>query len=173
MTQFDVLDGEAFSPWVFTASQLYGEAMRRPPEYVLQRREIMQSHLHRRGFVAVVAVDDDELIGFGYGYRGRAGEWWHDVVAAALGPQVTADYLSDGFELAELHVTPARQREGIGRTMLDRLLEAAGDCSVVLSTHDVESPARHLYRSRGFVDLLGGFVFPGSIEVYAVMGRRP
>jgi hypothetical protein len=43
---------------------------------------------------------------------------------------------------------------------------------VVLSTHDRESPARNLYRSVGFIDLLSGFVFPGSSEVYVVMGRH-
>jgi ribosomal protein S18 acetylase RimI-like enzyme len=172
MTAIDVVDGDGFAPWVFAASQIYGEAMRRPPELVVQRREIMQSHLSRNGFVATVAVDDD-LVGFGYGYRGHAGDWWHDLVAAALGAAVSADYLADGLELAELHVAPARHGQGIGRRMLDAILDTAGARSVVLSTHDSDTPARRLYRSRGFVDLVQGFVFPGSTEVYAVMGRRP
>jgi hypothetical protein len=52
------------------------------------------------------------------------------------------------------------------------LLDGLATRTAVLSTHDKESPARSLYRSAGFEDLLTGFVFPGSAEVYAVMARQ-
>jgi len=166
------LDRDGFEPLVVTAAHIYGEAMRRPPELVVQRREIMQSHLHRSGFRAVAASVDDELIGFGYGYRGRAGEWWHDIVTKALPRDVAKEWLADAFELAELHLLPVHHGVGIGRTMLTTLLDGVTTRTVVLSTHDQDSPARTLYRSAGFEDLLTSFVFPGSAEVYAVMGRR-
>ena len=171
------LDSEAFEPYVVTAAHIYGEAMRRPPELVVQRREIMQSHLHRRGFRAVGALTaDGELVGFGYGYRGRAGEWWHDIVTKALsrelGRTAAKDWLDDAFELAELHLLPAHHGAGVGRSMLTMLLDGLATRTAVLSTHDKESPARSLYRSAGFEDLLTGFVFPGSAEVYAVMACR-
>ncbi len=171
----EVLDAERFAPLVPAAAHVYGAAMARPPELVVQRREIMQSHLHRRGFVAVVgiapeAAPDHRLAGFGYGYRGRAGEWWHDTVAKTLGRDLTKQWLREAFEVAELHVHPDRQGAGLGRHILDRLLAAAAGPTVVLSTHDRESAARHLYRSVGFVELRGGFVFPGSTEVYTIMG---
>lgn len=167
-----LLDSGEFEPLVVTAAHIYGEAMHRPPELVVQRREIMQSHLHRRGFRAVAARFDDELVGFGYGYRGRAGEWWHDIVAKALGREAAKEWLTDAFELAELHLLPEQHGHGIGRSMLTALLDVVTTHTVVLSTHDQDSPARSLYRSTGFEDLLTGFVFPGSSEVYAVMGRR-
>jgi ribosomal protein S18 acetylase RimI-like enzyme len=149
--------------------------MQRSPELVVQRREIMQSHLYRRGFVAVVASDDEgELAAFGYGYCGRPGEWWHDVVTKSLGRTQSRRWLADAFEVAELHVHPDHQGHGLGRTILEALLARSAGRTVVLSTHDRESPARALYRSVGFVDLLTGFLFPGSSEVYAVMGlERP
>ena len=40
----------------------------------------------------------------------------------------------------------------------------------VLSTPDLESPARLLYRSYGFVDLRADFRFPGNPEPYVLMG---
>ena len=40
----------------------------------------------------------------------------------------------------------------------------------MLSTQDADSPARRLYRSLGFADLLTGFIFPGGGPPYAVMG---
>lgn len=174
----EVVDADRFGELVKSAAHIYGAAMQRPPELVVQRREIMHSHLGRAGFTAVVAFEgssDDDLVGFGYGYRGQSGEWWHDVVAKAmarspLGRSGARDWLAEAFELAELHVLPAHQGRRTGRRLLDALLATASGRTVILSTHDRDSPARHLYQSVGFVDLLRDFVFPGSAEVYAVMG---
>jgi ribosomal protein S18 acetylase RimI-like enzyme len=177
------LDATGFRPLAATAAQVYGEAMRRSPEVVVQRREVIGLHLGYPGFEATVAYVDpppDEavpgsvvrpaLIGFGYGYQGRAGQWWHDTVARRLGPEQTRRWLDDGFELAELHVLPANQAHGIGRLLLRDVISRAAAAHVTLSTPDLETPARRLYRSEGFVDLLRDFYFPGSNEAYAVMG---
>jgi ribosomal protein S18 acetylase RimI-like enzyme len=172
MTRIDVLDAAAFEPHVRTAAHIYGAAMQRGPEMVVQRCEIMHTHLSRRGFLAVVAVDEAGApVGFGYGYRGRRGEWWHDIVAEALGSELADRWMADAFELAELHVLPEHQGNGLGRRVLDEVVTRAGGATMVLSTHDRESRARALYRSTGFVDLCGGLLFPGSTEVYAIMGK--
>ena len=42
--------------------------------------------------------------------------------------------------------------------------------SSLLSTRDAATPARRLYHSLGFEDLLTGFLFPGGGPAYAVMG---
>jgi GNAT superfamily N-acetyltransferase len=171
MTRLEVIGATEFATYVATAAQVYGDAMGRPPELVVQRGEIMAAHLHRRNFVAVVALaDDEDLIGFGY--RGRAGEWWHDIVAEALGRQQAKRWMNDAFELAELHVRPDRQGQGLGRRLLASVADNACGDTIMLSTHDRDSAARELYLSFGFVDLLRGFVFPGSREVYAIMGKE-
>jgi ribosomal protein S18 acetylase RimI-like enzyme len=168
--EITVIDAAAFAGQVDRAADIYGAAMNRTPDLVAQRRDIMTGHVDRRGFTAAVALNGTTLVGFGYGYHGRPGEWWHDVVAAAVGREQAVRWLSDAFELAELHVEPAHQGAGIGRRLIDALLEATTSRTVVLSTHDDETVARALYRSVGFVDLLRGFRFPGSSEVYAVLG---
>ena len=167
------VDAETFADAIVVAAQIYGEAMQRPPELVVQRREIMASHVHRSGFAAALATDANGcVVGFCYGYHGRPGDWWHDVVARAVGRREAREWLSDSFELAELHVRPSHHGRGLGRRLLASVLDLAGGTTAVLSTHDRESPARQLYRSVGFVDLLTDFVFPGSTEVYVVMGKR-
>ncbi len=168
----ELIDTDTFTRLVEPASDVYGAAMDRTPDLVAQRRDIMAGHVDRHGFVAAAATDADRLVGFCYGYRGRPGEWWHDVVSAALGRAQAREWLSDAFELAELHVDPDFQGGGIGRRLLDTVLAAAEGSTVVLSTHDRESVARVLYRSVGFVDLLRDFRFPGSHEVYAVLGLQ-
>jgi ribosomal protein S18 acetylase RimI-like enzyme len=173
MTQrLEVLGADEFAIHVKVAAHIYGAAMQRSAEMVVQRCEIMHLHLARRGFVAVVVLDDsDEPVAFGYGYLGRRGEWWHDIVVTALGPELAERWMIDAFELAELHVLPQHQGRGLGRRILDEVVRQAKGRTMVLSTHDRESAARHLYRSSGFEDLLAGFVFPGSREVYAIMGK--
>jgi len=165
-----LVHADEFAPLLDRVAEIYGAAMQRTPDLVEQRRDIVSGHLDRQDFVAAIAVDGETVLGFGYGYRGRPGEWWHDVVAAALGRQEARRWMSDAFELAELHVDPARHGEGLGRRLLETVLAAAHGATVVLSTHDRDSPARALYRSVGFVDLLRDFRFPGSQEVYAVLG---
>ncbi len=170
--RFDCCDADAFRPWCAEAMSVYGIAMQRPPEVVTQRRSVMATHLDRPAFRAAIAVDGEKLAGFGYAYAGRPGQWWHDAVAAALGSRRRHDWLDDSVEVVELHVLPAHQGHGIGRRLLHMLLDGATERTAVLSTHDKASPARALYRSEGFVDLLTGFVFPSGREVFAVMGKR-
>lgn len=167
-----LLDAAGFTPLVDAAAAVYGAAMRRSAATVASRRDLMRTHLDRGGFTAVSATRDDDLLGFGYGYLGGPGQWWHDVVATALGRERGGDWLNGAFELAEIHVAPEHQGGGIGRRLIGLLLEHAPGASVVLSTPDEPTRARALYRSLGFVDLLLDFHFPGSSERYAVMGLR-
>jgi ribosomal-protein-alanine N-acetyltransferase len=58
------------------------------------------------------------------------------------------------FEIHTIGVDPAYQRHGIGRGMMDRLLEFAGPQSTVyLEVRTDNAPAISLYRSLGFVDV--------------------
>jgi len=117
---------------------------------------------------------DGPVIAFAYGFRGADGQWWHDVVRSGLtaagGEHAAAAWLADTFEIAEVHVRPEYQRRGIGRAMLLSLTAGCPQRTAVLSTLDAPSPARRLYRSLGFTDLLTGFGFPGNGPPYAVMG---
>jgi hypothetical protein len=56
--------------------------------------------------------------------------------------------------------------------MLLTLTSHRTERTAVLSTRDALTPARRLYRSLGFADLLTGFLFPGGGPPYAVMGAR-
>jgi GNAT superfamily N-acetyltransferase len=180
MTRISRLDGGQLRTLAGPAAAVYGEAMHRSPEIVVQRREIIAEHSGYPGFACTAAFEggsDDpdevltgELVGFGYGYLGAGGQWWHDTVAHALGRDGTRRWLRDGFELAELHVRPDHQGGGIGRTLLTDVLGQTRAKQAVLSTPDTDSPARQLYRSWGFTDLVCNFTFPGSSEAYAIMG---
>jgi ribosomal protein S18 acetylase RimI-like enzyme len=171
---FDVrpMDSRTFLRLADELAGIYAAAMRRPPEVVAQRRSIMSRHRGYAGFRAFGGWAGPRLVGFAYGYTGAPGQWWHDCVAAALGPARSADWLADAFEVAELHVAPDSQGQGLGRRLLRALLAGLPHRTTLLSTPDTDSPARRLYRSDGFVDLVGGFRFPGGVEPFCLMGRR-
>jgi ribosomal protein S18 acetylase RimI-like enzyme len=155
---------------------VYAAAMLPDPAYLPGRLSIMERHAGHPGFRAIVATaaPASQIIGFGYGFRGADGQWWHDVVGAGItavsGPAVAATWLADAMEIAEIHVRPEFQYQGIGRRLLLTLTAGYAERTAVLSTQDADSPARHLYRSLGFTDLLTGFSFPGGGPPYAVMG---
>ena len=171
------------SPGEFTARldrliTVYAAAMRPPAEMLPGRRSIMVGHAAYPGFRALTASENGsgETVGFGYGFRGAAGQWWHDTVARALTSAhgaAAGAWLNNSFEVAELHVVPEYQGRGIGTGLLLRLTSGRPERTALLSTRDADSPARRLYRGVGFTDLLTGFeFFPGGEPPYAVMGAE-
>ena len=155
--------------------QVYGQAMRYPAEVLETRRGYMTGHAWRPGFRAVATLgDDNALLGFGYGYPSTAGQWWHDQVRSAVPRDARQAWLSNCFELVELHVHPACQGHGIGQWQLQALLAGVPNRTVLLSTPEADetaSRAWRLYRRLGFVDVLRGFFFPGDERAFAVLGR--
>jgi ribosomal protein S18 acetylase RimI-like enzyme len=156
---------------------VYAAAMNPPDRMLAGRESILDRHSANPGFRALAAHTGHVLAGFTYGFHGEPGQWWHDMVAGALailpvasGAPGAAAWLTDSFEVAELHVLPAYQGTGIGRTLLMRLVSGRPERTAVLSTRDAESRARRLYRGLGFTDLLTGFRFSGGEPPYAVMG---
>lgn len=171
MTEVVSFDAEGFTPYAEASVEVFGVAMDAPVTELQSRQAIVLRHLGRPGFTAVAALEAERLVGFGYAYPGRRGQWWHDIVSTALGPEAAAQWLSSSFEIVELHVRPEAQGSGLGRQLLTALLAGAPGGTAVLSTGDRDSRARRLYRSMGFVDLLTAFRFPGREEPYCVMGR--
>jgi ribosomal protein S18 acetylase RimI-like enzyme len=187
------VDQRAFLKRLASLLDVYAAAMEPPLEQLSGRYAIMERHATYPAFRAFVferrlgAVRFPPLApggrpavggiaGFGYGFRGVPGQWWHDVVHHALveagGEQHAEDWLSDAFEVAELHVHPAYQGRGLGRRLLTALCADRTERTVVLSTLDNPgSRARRLYDSVGMTDLLRDFEFPGGGTTYAIMGR--
>ncbi|MCU1590702.1 MAG: GCN5-related N-acetyltransferase [Frankiales bacterium] len=152
---------------------VYAEAMDVSPAAARARRPIVTAHLDRPGLRAVAATrDDGRLMGVAYGYLGEPGQWWHDQVGAALSRQDASSWLVGAFEVCELHVRPALQGKGLGRSLLDRLLTGPPAPTAVLTTPDRETRARGFYRAAGWVDLVRGLMFPGDPRAFAVLGKQ-
>jgi GNAT superfamily N-acetyltransferase len=159
------------------ALQLYVAAMGYPSATTHQRAPMWQAHMLREGWRCIGAFNThDELIGVGYGYLGTAGQWWHEQVREGLlGTHSIAEvdgWMTDYFELTELHVRPDSQGVGLGEQILRRLLGDAPSSTVLLSTPEGPTRAWKLYRRVGFVDVLRNYRFSGDPRPFAVLGRR-
>ncbi len=172
------LPAPMFQARLTEALSVYVTAMGYPRSTVRQRAPLWREHVRRPRWRAVGAIDQrDRLIGLAYGYLGSPGQWWHDEVRRGLaaagrdGP----DWLSDYFELTELHVLPEAQGAGLGERMLRMLVRDDPAGSVLLSTPELDPrhPARawRLYRRLGFVDVLRSHHFVGDPRPFAVLGR--
>ena len=162
-----------FLTHVDQAMGIYVEAMRYPRHTGTQRAVSARKHAGLDGFACRAAVTDDgALVGFGYGYTTRAGQWWHDLVRRALLREHAESWLDDAFELSELHVLPGYQGSGIGRRVLMELADSLPHAAMLLSTPDSDTRAFRLYRDTGFVDLARNYLFPGDGRPFAVLGAR-
>ena len=132
----------------------------------------LPEHMRREGFRFVAAFEGkkESMVGFSYGYISRPGQFWHDTVAAALGPRAAGEWLTRGFQLVEIAVAPQAQGRGIGSRLHDHLLGGIRFRKAVLSTMRAKTVAQQLYRRRGWVTLLDQLCFPGIGRVYRIMG---
>ena len=168
-----VWTGTQFAAHVDQAMAIYVAAMNYPRYTGAQRAVTAKRHINHHGFACRAAVTaDGELIGFGYGYTTAPGQWWHDLVRRAMTVAQAADWLSNAFELSELHVLPGYQGHGIGRTLLYGLAADIPHAAMLLSTPDADTRAFRLYRDAGFVDLARNYLFPGDSRPFAVLGAR-
>ncbi|MCK9520740.1 MAG: GNAT family N-acetyltransferase [Dehalococcoidia bacterium] len=157
------------------AIRVYADAFAQPPysdpdrgrEVRSRLRSVHRSRPNFRGFIA--KTPGGEVAGMCYGYHGEHGQWWHDMVRNALTAEQARDWLSDSYELVELAVSPAYQGRGIGRALIERLLEDCDEATCVLSTR-TDSQAHELYRRMGF-EVITIMAFAPQGAPFYVMGK--
>jgi ribosomal protein S18 acetylase RimI-like enzyme len=140
------------------------------PDEVAVRRQIVLRHMTYPGARALGATADGNLVGFVYGMPNDRTHWWSTVVEPYLHDRHNDHWLDDSFVITELHVHPAYQNRGLGRSLITTITDGADEPRSILSAIDTDSPARALYRSLGYQDLARQVLFPSAPKPYAVMG---
>lgn len=171
------LAGQTLEPAVSGIVATYRQAFA-PPPYRKGEADVQgfartfPLHALQWGFRCCVArdVQTGAVVGFAYGYGGAQGQWWHDIVTERLSATPAASWVTNAFDLAELAVSPQFQGYGIGGRLHDTLLTGLPQRQALLSTAQVETAALHLYRRRGWVRLSERFTFPGSTDLYLILG---
>ncbi|MFK4082473.1 GNAT family N-acetyltransferase [Kribbella sp. NPDC020789] len=96
------------------------------------------------------AGSDGEVVGFAYGFTGRRGQWWSDRIAAAILPEMAAEWIGGHFEVVELAVLPQAQGQGIGTALMTALVDGLPHRRMLLTTYADDRPAPRLYRRLGW-----------------------
>jgi GNAT superfamily N-acetyltransferase len=108
--------------------------------------------VHRRqpGFTLAEARHGEFLVGYAYGAPLRQStSWWRDVTAP-LPADVTDEYPGRTFALMELAVRASWRRQGIGRDLLDLVLEARREERATTITGPGSAAARHAFANWGW-----------------------
>lgn len=154
------------------AMGIYVQAMSYSPTSGTQRGVQAMRHARYDSFRCRAALSESgTMLGFAYGYTSLPGQWWHDLVARAVGRPGTS-WLKGAFELSELHVLPQAQGAGIGEMLLRSLADNLPHENMVLSTPEGENRAWRLYRRLGFADLVRNHMFPGDNRPFGVLGAH-
>jgi ribosomal protein S18 acetylase RimI-like enzyme len=152
-----------------------------PPPYLRTEPDVQQFLSSLQGqpkepgfqFLGAFTGNPAQLVGFAYTRRVRPGQWWYEAVAPDLRQAGLGFWLDDSYQLVELAVHLGYQRRGIGAALHDELLAALAGERLLLSTSAAETPAAHLYASRGWQILIPAFTFPGISRPYRILGREP
>lgn len=143
-----------------------------PPSVAALFANVYESSLQAHQIRAVIAQEDNALRGLAYGHPWQWSQHaypWAFQLKERLGR--AAQQLEDSFALNLLAKHPSAPR-GLGTQVLDCWLRGLDDQLIWLVTTDVDSPARRLYRSRGFEEIGHGPDAPNG-EPALVMIRRP
>src|SRR5262249_36680429 len=147
---FALLPFQRDSPRLADAGRLYNQV------WVGENKKLsLLHHVTYPGFKGLVAMTSaGQVAGAVYGYTNLSRQWWHDQVAAVLGPQETERLLTGTFTVSELAVASAYRRQGLGRLLLRAVLADLPHAAATLSTQSDNLPARRLYESEGWQYLI-------------------
>jgi ribosomal protein S18 acetylase RimI-like enzyme len=161
VTRLALLDGPATSAIQGQLVAVYRAAMGAPPFFETEVEagwfaDELAGELPEAGFRCWVAYDDDGWVaGFAYGFPTPEipADGWYGTLREAVGPGQAEHWLAGQFAVVWIAVRPDRRGRGIGRQLLERLLAGAATERAWLITHDLDTPARALYRSLDFQQL--------------------
>jgi ribosomal protein S18 acetylase RimI-like enzyme len=141
---------------------------------VISFANTLRRHASYGGFRAFGALNvRGRLVGFSYGYTSQSGLWWREQISEPLSNEQREYWLSDAFELAELHVHPTAQGRHLGSGLHDSLLRDVRHRTALLSVMHKSERARHLYASRGWQTLVGEFHFSTEPQTpFSLLGLK-
>ncbi|MDT0452143.1 GNAT family N-acetyltransferase [Streptomyces hesseae] len=127
----------------------YNEGPREVAEFI----ERFQRQALRPGFRLLLARDDDEVVGFAFGYRLPADTSWWNGMFTPLPEEFTRETGERTFAIIELAVRKPRRRRGIARALHARLVDGLGVERVALTMRPEPeaAPAQRAYEAWGYV----------------------
>jgi ribosomal protein S18 acetylase RimI-like enzyme len=166
-TEIQLHRAEAVRPLARQVWLCYSDVFGDFGDFDTWHRDLFDRHAGRDGYRLAVAMDGLTVAGFSWGYVGERGQYWTDLVCAALPASVTDQWVGGHFEFVELAVSPGYRRRGLGHALHDTVLAGTSRQCLLSTADDPDDAAVRLYVSRGWRKL--GVLRPGI----QVMGLAP
>lgn len=146
-----------------------------PPSVAKMFADLYRHARTEAGAVMTIATVAAAPVGFAYGHDWNwdtATDPWSTELRDRLGEDA-AQRIANSFAVELLAVTPKAGGAGIGRQLLNSLLEAATSSVAWLQTADIDSPARRLYLATGWRALGRGPDAPNGKPGLVMINRAP
>ncbi|WP_158735948.1 GNAT family N-acetyltransferase [Alteribacillus sp. YIM 98480] len=127
-----------------------------------------QQHSRNPNFEGYLAVINNQVVGYIYGYTSRRGQYYHHLLAKHL--LSNEGWLKDCMELAELGVHPRYRRRGIAKTLIHLLLQNRQEKTALLTVRKNNHNAVSFYKKQGWVVIRDGF-YPHTPYEFLIMGK--
>lgn len=146
--------------------QLYCSFYKVNPSEIVKQ---FQRHARYPNYEGYVAVEDEQVVGYIYGYSSRKGQYYHDLMSSHV--TSAQPFLSDCMELAELGVHPNHRNKGIAKKLMETLLHRRKEKYAILTVRKENRTAISFYEKSGWIVLTDRF-FPNVNDEYLIMGTR-
>ncbi|WP_169811063.1 GNAT family N-acetyltransferase [Nocardia amamiensis] len=140
--------------------ELYDEAFSAPPfvwpvDESQRHRQMLTKMIALQGFGIALAESGDTLVGFVYGDTLTTNTGWWDGFQQPVHPDVTREWPGRTFAVIDLAVQKSARRHGIGRRLLDTLLDSRPEQRVTLAVQPQAEDSHAFYRAIGGWRLVG------------------
>ncbi|MEU2089615.1 GNAT family N-acetyltransferase [Nocardia beijingensis] len=148
------------------------------PDTESQRhRQMLTDMITRPGFGVALAKSHDALIGFVYGTTLTTDTGWWEGFQQQVPPEITQEWPGRTFAVIDLAVQESARRHGIGRRLLDMLLDSRPEQRATLAVQPQAEDAHAFYRAIGGWHLVGRQDTPALVspefDVYVRELRSP
>lgn len=112
--------------------------------------ERLSADLTHPGGALVVARQDDNVIGFSYGFPLQPGSLWWANVEPPLSPQDSTETGTRTFAIIEMHVRRRWRRQGVATALHRRLLSGRAETRATLGVRESATTAQMVYHRWGY-----------------------
>ena len=151
-------------------SELYKEVWNKEDNSIKERIIRHKSYKGFKGYV--ILNDEDKIIGFSYGYTSLPGQFYHELLAKEFNAEEYQYWLQDCFEIVELAIHSSYRKQGLGKMLMEKLLEDIDNKTAILTTQMENKAACSLYESLHWKVLKAPFYPSNTKQPYVIMGKE-
>lgn len=166
----EIIKWDRTNEWLEPLASLYQQVWNTNTDCIEQ----FKRHMDYKGFRGYICLNENKNPeGFTYGYSSQSGQYYRELLAKHLEPELANEWLANCFELVEICVHPSMGKKGIGSLLHDSLLKDIPFKTSVLTTQQSNLAARKLYDKKGWIVIDDSF-FPNenTKERYLIFGKK-